>query len=59
MYTVADLYTQQAEKLHMSAGIGLHVIMNQNFNIAAELGKCFNQNDGTGLGTRIGLNYIF
>lgn len=59
VYTVADLYTQQAEKLHMSAGIGLHVIMNQNFNIAAELGKCFNQNDGTGLGTRIGLNYIF
>ena len=58
-YTVADLYTQQAEKLHMSAGIGLHVIMNQNFNIAFEFGKCFNQNDGKGLGSRIGLNYIF
>lgn len=59
VYTVADLYTQQAEKLHMSAGAGLHVIMNQNFNIACELGKCFSQSDGTGLGTRIGLNYIF
>ena len=35
------------------------IYQNQNFNIAAELGKCFNQNDGTGLGTRIGLNYIF
>ncbi len=59
VYTVADLYTQQAEKLHMSAGAGLHIIMNQNFNIACELGKCFSQSDGTGLGTRIGLNYIF
>ena len=59
VYTVADLYTQQAEKLHMSAGAGLHVIMNQNFNIACELGKCFSQSDGTGLGMRIGLNYLF
>ena len=59
VYTVADLYTQQAEKLHMSAGAGLHIIMNQNFNIACELGKCFSQSDGTGLGMRIGLSYIF
>ena len=59
VYTVADLYTQQAEKFHMSAGAGLHVIMNQNFNIACELGKCFSQSDGTGLGMRIGLNYLF
>lgn len=59
VYTVADLYTQQAEKLHMSAGAGLHIIMNQNFNIACELGKCFSQSDGTGLGMRIGLNYLF
>ena len=59
VYTVADLYTQQAEKLHMSAGAGLHVIMNQNFNVAFEFGKCFSQSDGKGLGMRIGLNYIF
>ena len=58
-YTAADFYTQQAEKLHMSAGIGLHVIMNQNFNINFEFGKCFDPNDGTGLGINIGLNYIF
>ena len=59
VYTVADLYTQQAEKLHMSAGAGLHVIMNQNFNVAFEFGKCFSQSDGKSLGMRIGLNYIF
>ena len=58
-YTAADFYTQQKEKLHMSAGIGLHVIMNQNFNINFEFGKCFDPNDGKGLGINIGLNYIF
>ena len=58
-YTAGDFYTKQAEKLHMSAGIGLHVIMNQNFNINFEFGKCFDPNDGTGLGINIGLNYIF
>lgn len=56
---VKDLYTGQAEKLHMSAGAGLHVIMNQNFNISFELGKSFNKADGEGLGISIGLNYIF
>ena len=54
-----DLYTGETEKLHMSAGAGLHVIMNQNFNISFELGKCFNKNDGEGVGISIGLNYIF
>ncbi len=66
-YTVSDFYTQQKDKLHMSAGIGLHVIMNQNFNINFEFGKGFYDgsqfgwanNDGTGLGINIGLNYIF
>ncbi|MBR3406764.1 MAG: BamA/TamA family outer membrane protein [Bacteroidales bacterium] len=56
---VSDLYTGQAEKLHMSAGIGLHIIMNQNFNINFEFGKCFDNNDGEGLGINVGLNYIF
>jgi len=56
---VSDLYTGQAEKLHMSAGAGLHIIMNQNFNINFEFGKCFDKNDGEGLGINIGLNYIF
>ena len=58
-YLARDFYTGNAEKLHMIAGIGLHVIMNQNFNINFEFGKCFDPNDGTGLGINIGLNYIF
>ena len=28
-------------------------------NINFEFGKCFDKNDGTGLGINIGLNYIF
>ncbi len=58
-YLAADFYNDVAQKLHYSAGIGLHVIMNQNFNINFEFGKCFDPNDGTGLGINIGLNYIF
>jgi len=57
--TAGQLYTQKSESLHMSAGIGLHVLMNQNFNINFEFGKCFDINDGKGLGINVGLNYIF
>ena len=57
-YTAADFYTGNAEKLHMSSGIGLHIIMNQNFNINLEFGKCFDPNDGN-IGINVGLNYIF
>lgn len=53
------IYSGNAEKLHMGAGAGLHIIMNQNFNINFELGKCLDSNDGTGLGINVGLNYIF
>ncbi|MBR0300681.1 MAG: BamA/TamA family outer membrane protein [Bacteroidales bacterium] len=57
--TAKDFYKDVDQTLHCSAGIGLHVIMNQNFNINFEFGKCFDPNDGTGLGINIGLNYIF
>ncbi|MBQ6014725.1 MAG: BamA/TamA family outer membrane protein [Bacteroidales bacterium] len=58
-YLAKDFYNDVEQKLHFSAGIGLHVIMNQNFNINFEFGKCLDPNDGTGLGINIGLNYIF
>jgi len=57
--TLPGCYTGEAEKLHMSAGAGLHIIMNQNFNINFEVGKCFDPNDGVGLGINVGLGYIF
>ena len=54
-----DLYTGQSEKLHMGAGAGLHILMNQNFNVSIELGKSLSKEDNKGLGISIGLNYIF
>ncbi len=66
-YVASDFYKEEKQKLHMSAGIGLHVIMNQNFNVNFEFGKIFfdgqkfgwKNNDGAGLGINIGLQYIF
>ena len=52
------IYSTNKEKLHLGTGAGLHVIMNQNFNISFELGKCLDSNDGN-IGINIGLNYIF
>lgn len=54
-----DLYSGSSEKLHMGAGAGLHIIMNQNFNVSFELGKSLRKEDNKGLGISIGLNYIF
>ena len=66
-YFASDFYTGRTDGLHTSAGLGLHVIMNQNFNISFEFGKSFydgksfgwKNNDGSGIGMKIGLNYIF
>ena len=66
-YVAGDFYKQDKQKLHMGAGLGLHIIMNQNFNVSFEFGKIFfdgnrfgwKNNDGNGLGISIGLNYIF
>ena len=62
-HTVADyLYTGVEDNLHFGAGVGLHVIMNTNFNVSFEFAKCINPfymgNDGV-WGMNIGLNYIF
>ena len=54
----ALVYSGQKEKLHMSAGIGVKVVMNRNFIVSCEWGKPFNSQDGKS-GMNIGLNYIF
>jgi hypothetical protein len=62
-----SVYTGHSEGLHMGAGLGLHIIMNQNFNINFEVGKDFydgmkfgwKNNDSAGIGINVGLNYIF
>jgi hypothetical protein len=57
-YNASDFFNTGAEKLHVSAGAGLRIVMNENFIIAIDLGKAFNEQDG-GMGFYMGLNYLF
>lgn len=54
-----DELTKEATKLHKSVGAGLKFVMNQNFIVGVEVGKCLNPEDNPGLGVNIGLNHIF
>lgn len=53
-----DFFSSDAEQLHFTAGGGLRIVMNENFIIAIDLGKAFNEQDG-GMGFYMGLNYLF
>jgi hemolysin activation/secretion protein len=46
------------EKLHMGAGAGLHIVMNQNFVVAVDYGRALDPGDGES-GLYIGLNFLF
>ncbi|MEE4176243.1 MAG: BamA/TamA family outer membrane protein [Bacteroides sp.] len=46
------------DELHLSAGAGLRVAINQNFIVAVDFGKAFDERDGN-TGFYIGLNYLF
>ncbi len=55
----ADSYfNPDKDSMHLSAGAGLRVVMNENFIIAIDYGKAFNDQDGDS-GFYIGLNYLF
>lgn len=57
--TISELlYTGSKEVLHTSGGFGIHVIMNENFNISFEFAKTIRKEDGL-FGMNVGLNYIF
>jgi outer membrane protein assembly factor BamA len=53
-----NFFSPGSEKLHQSAGISIMPVMNQNFVIAVDIGKSFNEQDGN-IGFAIGLNYLF
>jgi outer membrane protein assembly factor BamA len=54
----SDYFNKGSEKLHQSAGLSLMVAMNQNFVVAVDFGKAFQEQDGN-TGFYIGLNYLF
>lgn len=53
------LYEGNETKPHFTAGLGIKLVMNHNMIISFEGGKPFDKNDGTGLWTNIGFNYLF
>ena len=52
-------WSGQNERLHMSAGCGLKLIMNRNLIVSVDMGKALDERDGEKLKTFIGFNYIF
>ena len=54
----SDYFKPGVEKFHKSAGVSIMLAMNQNFVIAIDCGKAFNEQDGN-IGFSIGLNYLF
>ncbi len=46
------------EKLHLSAGGGLHIVMNQNFVIAVDYGRALDPEDGIS-GLYIAMNFLY
>ncbi|MDR3297456.1 MAG: outer membrane protein assembly factor [Prevotellaceae bacterium] len=52
------LVSGETETPHVCVGIGLQVVMNQNFIISADFGKALDHRDGN-TGMYVGLNYIF
>jgi hypothetical protein len=57
-YKSEDFFRNNSEQIHISAGAGLRVVMNENFIIAVDFGKAFKEQDGN-TGLYIGLNYLF
>ncbi len=53
-----DFYDENAEKMHVSYGAGLRIVMNQNFIIKVDYGMAADPRDGDS-GIYIGLNYLF
>lgn len=52
------LLNGQDESLHMGAGAGIHIVMNQNFIVAVDYGRALDKGDGES-GLYIGLNFLF
>ncbi len=54
----ADYFDLDSEAMHYSFGLGLRVVMNQNFIIKCDYGMAADDRDGNS-GIYIGLNYLF
>jgi outer membrane protein assembly factor BamA len=57
-YNFNDFFNPGAEKFHHCAGISIMPVWGQNFVVAIDIGKSFNEQDGN-IGFAFGLNYLF
>jgi outer membrane protein assembly factor BamA len=57
-YSFNDFFNPGAEKFHHCAGISIMPVWGQNFVVAIDIGKSFNEQDGN-IGFSFGLNYLF
>ncbi len=57
-FSADDIFSTDKESIHASYGAGLRIVMNQNFIIAVDHGRPFDERDGKS-GTYIGLNFLF
>ena len=52
------MFPDDAEKLHISYGAGLHIVFNENFVIATNFGLAADKRDGS-MGLYININWLF
>jgi len=55
---LVNYFDESSDKIHASSGIGLHVVLNQNFIVAFDYGMAFDKRDGDN-GLYIGMNFLF
>ncbi len=55
---VSDFFKKDAEKYHWAVGGGFRIAVNENFIVAADVGKALDKQDGN-LGVYIGIGYLF
>ena len=57
-YIYGDFFNPGSEKMHHCAGISIMPVWGENFVVAIDIGKSFNEQDGN-IGFGFGLNYLF
>lgn len=56
---ITGIWSGQADDMHYTAGLGVKIIMNHNMVLSIEGAKALLNNDGSGLWTNVGFNYLF
>jgi len=54
-----NIWSGNEDGMHYTGGLGFKLIMNHNMVVSFEAAKAMSSNDGSGLWTNIGFNYLF